>query len=119
MAAAKEIKHLERTYTIPLRKEYQKAPNWKRTRKAVVALREFLQKHMKAQEIKLSKEINETMWKHGVKNPPHHLKVTAKKDDKGVVHAELFGFVKKEKSAKKKTKETKALPQSESKEEKA
>ena len=121
MAAPKETFTLERTYTIPLRKESQKAPRWKRTRKTVRALREFLQKHMKSEDIKLSKEINEAMWKHGLRNPPHHLKVTVKKDEKGVVHAELFGVVKKEKPAEKKekgTKEVKALPTSEPQQEK-
>ncbi|MBI2145960.1 50S ribosomal protein L31e [Candidatus Woesearchaeota archaeon] len=121
MATAKETFTLERTYTVPLRKESQKAPRWKRTRKTVRALREFLQKHMKAEHIKLSKEINEKLWEHGLRNPPHHLKVTVKKDDKGVVHAELFGAVKKEKPAQKKgkgTKEAKALPPSEPPQEK-
>ena len=38
---------LERTYNVPLRKEYLKAPNWKRTQKAVKVLKEFITQHMK------------------------------------------------------------------------
>ena len=43
MAAKKETKIIERTYNVPLRKEYRKVPRWKRTKKAVKALKEFLQ----------------------------------------------------------------------------
>ena len=82
---------LERVYNVPLRKEYMKVPRYKRSKKAVKALREFLQKHMKSPDIKLSHAVNEKVWKHGIKNPPHHVKVTAKKDDKGTVIATLFG----------------------------
>lgn len=111
-------KSLERTYNVPLRKEYMKAPRWNRTKKAVTALRQFLAKHMKAEEVKLSKELNEELWKHGIKNPPHHVKVKAVKDKEGVVTAELFGAEKpvskkekKEKPAKKESK--KQTPQAE------
>lgn len=86
-----EIKTLERTYNIPLRKEYLKVANWKRTKKAVSAVRQFLKKHMKAEEVKLGKHLNEELWKHGIKNPPHHIKVTALKDEKDIIRAELFG----------------------------
>ncbi|MBU0461940.1 MAG: hypothetical protein KJ574_05120, partial [Nanoarchaeota archaeon] len=31
------------------------------------------------------------IWARGIKHPPHHVKVTVKKDSEGVVRAELFG----------------------------
>ena len=105
--AKKETKTttIERTYNVPLRREYLKVANWKRTKKAVSALRQFLAKHMKSEEVKLGKELNEHLWKHGIKNPPHHVKVNVSKDEKGVVKAELFGVKKKEvKEEKKETK---------------
>jgi large subunit ribosomal protein L31e len=89
-----DAKAIERTYTIPLRKEYMKVPRWKRTRKAVFALRQFLSKHMKSDDVKLGSLLNNHMWKHGGKNPPHHVKVNVKKDEKGIVNAELFGAPK-------------------------
>ena len=108
MAKAKtNEKSLERTYNVPLRKEYMKAPRWNRTKKAVTALRQFLAKHMKSENVRLSKELNEAMWKHGIKNPPHHIKVKAVKDDKGVVKAELMGA---EKPASKKAEKKEAKP---------
>lgn len=88
-----------------MRREYQKVPRWRRTKKAVKALKEFLQKHMKSEDVKLSKDLNEEIWKHGIRNPPHHVKVTVTKDDKGVVTADLFG---KKEVAPKPAKKTKA-----------
>jgi large subunit ribosomal protein L31e len=87
MAAAKEI---ERTYNVPLRKEYRKVPRWRKTKKAAKALREFLVKHMKSDNVKLGIDVNDELWKHGIRNPPHHIKVIAKKDDKGEVKVSLF-----------------------------
>jgi large subunit ribosomal protein L31e len=94
---------LERTYNVPLRKQYQKAPNWKRTERAVTGLRAFLVKHMKSENVKIGKELNDKLWLHGIKNPPHHVKITVTKDEKGVVRAELFG-AKKEAAVKAKSK---------------
>ena len=104
----------ERTYTIPLRKEFQKAPIYKRTKKAVAALRQFLQKHMKSEDVKLGRKLNEALWQRGITNPPHKVKVTATKNEKGEVHAELFGVIEKKearkeiKKAEKKAKEKSA-----------
>jgi large subunit ribosomal protein L31e len=108
MAKKEEAKLLERTYTIPLRREYSKVPGWRRTKKAVKACKEFLQKHMKSQDVKLSTTLNEKIWNHGGKNPPHHVKVTVTKDQEGVVKAELFGVKKKVEKTSKKT--PKAVP---------
>ena len=110
----------ERVYNIPLRKEFRKVANWRRTEKAVKALREFVVKHMKSDNVLLSKYVNKELWKHGIKNPPHHVKISAKKDDKGKVMVELAELpakakrelenqkdVDKKKEAKKKEEETK------------
>ena len=78
---------IERTYNIPLRKEFQKAPRWKKTKRAVAAAKSFLSKHMKSEDIRLGKDVNEAMWKHGGKNPPHHINVKVTKDKEGVVRA--------------------------------
>ena len=92
--AKKITTNIERTYTIPLRKEFRKVANWKQTKKAVSAVKVFLKKHMKSENVKLGASVNEKLWKHGIKNPPHHIKVTVTKDDKGEVKAELFGVKK-------------------------
>lgn len=82
---------IERTYNIPLRREFIKAPLNRKAKKASIALREFLVKHMKSDNIKIGKSLNEELWKHGIKNPPHHVKVSVIKDEKGAVYADLFG----------------------------
>ncbi len=93
---------MERTYIIPLRKGWLKASKYRRAKKAVNTLREFLVKHMKSEDVRLMPELNLEIWKHGMRNPPSRVKVNVSKDDKGVVKAQLFGVpmaqeVKKEK----------------------
>ena len=82
---------LERSYTIPLRREFLKAPTHKRTNRAVRAVKQFLQKHMKADSIKLGKNLNLKLWENGIRNPPHKVKINAIKDSEGIVRAELTG----------------------------
>ncbi|MBW2963660.1 60S ribosomal protein L31 [Candidatus Woesearchaeota archaeon] len=98
---------MERVYNVPLRREWLKAPKYQRGKKAVKALKEFLMKHMKSENVKIGKMANLEIWKHGIKNPPHHVQVKAVKDADGVVKAELVGFdyveekkIKKEKKGK-------------------
>jgi large subunit ribosomal protein L31e len=93
----------ERTYTVPLRKEFQKAPKYRRAKKAVNALRAFMQRHMKTDDVLIGPQLNMKLWERGIKNPPHHVKVTAIKDDKdNVARVELFGFEFKQKEKKEK-----------------
>lgn len=80
---------LERVYNVPLRREFLKVAKWRRTEKAVKALKEFVVKHMKSDNVVLGRYVNKELWKHGIKNPPHHIKISAKKDDKGKVMVEL------------------------------
>jgi len=82
----------ERVYNIPLRKKFLKVPRYRRTNKASIALREFIVKHMKSDDVRIGKRLNQELWKHGIRNPPHHVKVTIIKEDNGLVKAELFGY---------------------------
>lgn len=92
MAKAKESKIvLERTYNVPLRKEVLKTPKYKRAHKAMMALRQFLAKHMKSDQIIIGRHANMKVWEQGMRNPPHHIQVIAKKDDEGKVMVELVG----------------------------
>lgn len=93
---------LERTYIIPLRKNFIKRAKYKRAKRAVNIVREFLTRHMKSDDVKLGQMINRELWRRGIKNPPGKIKVVAIKDDKGVVKAELFGhkYVEKKREVK-------------------
>lgn len=113
---------IERTYTIPLRRAFLKAPRYKRAKRAVREVKYFLEKHMKVapENLKISNYINLEIWKHGMKNPPSRVRVNVKKDDKGIVTAELVGApveAKKEEKKKEVKKEdsTKETPKTEAK----
>ena len=99
----------EKTFNIPLRKEFQKAPKYKRAKKAVRAVREYLVKHMRNENVLIGPKLNLKIWEHGIKNPPHHVKVTAVEDKEGIVRAELFGFEFKKKEAKEKKAKPKGI----------
>ncbi|MFT4304743.1 MAG: 50S ribosomal protein L31e, partial [Candidatus Woesearchaeota archaeon] len=81
----------EKEYNIPLRKEFQKVPKYKRAKKAITGIKNFLKKHMKKEDIKIGPKLNEEVWEKGIKNPPHHVKVTAF-IEKDIVYAEKTGF---------------------------
>lgn len=106
---------LERVYSIPLRRETLKVPPFKKANKAVKTVQQFISKHMKSENVVIGKYLNLKIWHHGAKNPPHHVKVNAAKDDKGRVFVELADAPKekikveeKKKAAKKEEKEAKA-----------
>lgn len=82
---------MERAYNVPLRKGFQKAPKYRRAKKAINTLRGFLIKNMKSDNVKIGKYLNLELWKNGIKNPPHHVKVKVTKDSEGLVKAELVG----------------------------
>ena len=101
-------KPIERTYNVPLRKEFLKVPKHKRAKKAVTALKQFLVKHMKSENIKVGAYVNKEIWKRGIKSPPHHVKVNVTKDKEGLVNAELVGAPVETPKEEKETKEAKS-----------
>lgn len=82
---------IERVYNVPLRKEWLKVPLYQRAEKAVRALRQFTIRHMKSEEVIIGPHANMELWKRGMRNPPHHIKINAVKEDDGKVVIELFG----------------------------
>ena len=109
---------LEREYTIPIRKNLNKVPSYKRANKAVKTIKEFLIRHMKVRDgdlnkIKIDKYLNEFIWSRGIRKPPVKIKVKVKKDG-DIVKAELSempaGFVfKKSKLEKRAQKATETI----------
>ncbi|MBR9691812.1 hypothetical protein GOV06_03410 [Candidatus Woesearchaeota archaeon] len=117
---------LERSYNVPLRRRWMHVPKYKRAKKAVTTLKVFLIKHMKPGKdekgrllLNIGKYLNEELWKYGMKNPPHHIKIITKKDEKGLVTAELEGAPVEEKKEKKKKEVKKEEKKEEVKEDKA
>lgn len=85
---------LEREYVIPLRAEVNKAVNYKRARKGVVAIKQFIARHMKVADrdtdkVKLDVYLNNEVWYRGPKNAPNKIKVKAVKHANGNVTVTL------------------------------
>ena len=100
------MKGNEAEYIIPLRKEVMKVAKYDRTKKAVIAVRQYLQKHTKSKNVLLGKELNKRLQKGGRKNvvAKVHVKVL---QDEDKYRAELIGFpieLTKDKEDKKKGK---------------
>jgi large subunit ribosomal protein L31e len=92
--AEKKTEKTEQEYVIPLRGKYRHVARYKKTPKAVKSVKEFIARHMRIYDkdmnkIKLDKYVNEYLWARGIKNPPHKIKVLAKKDSEGIVSVEL------------------------------
>lgn len=84
---------LEREYVIPLKKSVLKAPRYRRAKKAIKVIKEFLAKHMKVEDrdtkkVKIDLYLNNEIWFRGIKKPANKIKVKAVKKG-GVVYAEL------------------------------
>ncbi|MFT4261551.1 MAG: 50S ribosomal protein L31e [Candidatus Woesearchaeota archaeon] len=81
---------LERNYTIPLRRDFVKVPKYRRAKRAISTIKSYLSKHMKSEDVRLGKHLNEYVWQNGIKNPPGKVSVIAIKHD-DFVTAEIAG----------------------------
>ena len=79
----------EKIYTIPLREAYKKAHR-KRVPYAARLVKSYLKTHMKADDVKIGKHLNDELWGRSISKPPRHVRVKAFKED-GVVKVELMG----------------------------
>ena len=104
---------LEREYVVPMRKGSLKVPRYRRAKKSVRILKEFIAKHMKVEDrdvnkVKIDIYLNNEIWFKGIKKPLAKIKVKAVKRN-GIVYVELADVpeavkFKMNKDAKKKTK---------------
>jgi len=94
-------KILERNYVVPLRKATIKTARWRRAKKAMITIRSFMKRHMKAETVKLGHELNELIWERGGKRVPSKVSVLARKKD-GVVKVNIVGIAEKKEEPKKK-----------------
>ena len=81
---------IERVITVPL-KATKMAPRSRRAKRAVKEVREFIARHMKAEEDKvwIDTKLNEKLWERGIQNPPSRISVKATKFDDGTVEVTL------------------------------
>jgi large subunit ribosomal protein L31e len=107
----------EKIFTINLRKNALKTPRWKKSNKASSTVREYLKRHMKAEDIKIGDSINKQIWSRGDQKPPVKIKIKAIKTDDDVVKAEMFGHVFEEELKEEKKKPEEKKTEEKSKEE--
>lgn len=75
---------VERIYTIPLSQAWA-TPTNRRTKRAISLVKEFATKHLKAKEVKISRDVNELIWTRGIRHPPRRISVKMVKDEDGIV----------------------------------
>jgi len=93
-AKKEDIKvELERVYIVPLKKGVLNVPRYRRAKKAVRVLKEFMVRHMGVRDrdlkkVKIDINLNNEIWFRGIKKPMNKIKVKAKKIG-GIVYVEL------------------------------
>jgi len=80
----------EQIITIPLLTA-KAAPRTKKSSKAILEVREYIAKHMKAdiEDVWLDQKLNEKIWDRGMKKPPARIRVKAVKFEDGLVEVSL------------------------------
>lgn len=79
----------ERIYTVPLRKAYWTGSRLRRSNRAVRHLREFVERHMKPEELLIQPEVNERIWARGIQKPPRRVRIRATKNSDNLVRVYL------------------------------
>ena len=90
---------IEREYVVPLRREFIKVQRYRRAKKALKALKEFMVQHMQVRDrdtrkIKVDVYLNNEIKFRGNRKPAHKIKVKAIKYDNGIVEVKLVNIPK-------------------------
>ena len=75
----------ERVYTIPLHHVHVVTPRGRRAPRSVRDVRAFIARHMRAEEVSISNEVNALLWSRSINKPPRRIKVRAVKDKEAKV----------------------------------
>ncbi len=98
----------ERIYTIPLLRA-KMAPRTRRAKKAVRLVKEFLQKHMKVEDVRIDSSLNELIWSRGLRKVPSKVRVKAVKTEETVWAYTPEAEVKIEEKKEKRKEEAKEI----------
>lgn len=98
-AEPKKSEEQGREYIIPLRKRWKNIPRYRRAKRAVKSVKEFLVRHMNVRDgdlnkIKVDKYLNEAIWARGIKKPLSKVKVRVISEG-GIFRAELVDMPEK------------------------
>ena len=83
-----KMEELTRTYVVPLGVVYE-APPYRRAKKAVIVIREFATRHMKARQVSIDVGVNQQIWARGIRHPPRRITLEMERDEDGVVKVRL------------------------------
>jgi large subunit ribosomal protein L31e len=87
----------ERIYTVNFRKAWI-TPQYRRTDRVINILREFAERHMKTDDIKIDQYLNRYLWQRGKTNPPRRVRVRMTKDETDTVVVSLYEELKERES---------------------
>lgn len=79
----------EQVFTIPLR-DACKTQRKGRAAEAVKLVKQFIKKHLDVNEVRVSSDLNQKIWKKGAENPPRRIRARATKPTEDV--AEVFSL---------------------------
>ncbi len=83
-----KVEPLTRVYTVPLGVAVE-APPYRRAKVAIRIIRDFTKRHMKAEEVSISEDVNEVIWSRGIKHPPRRIRLEMERDEDGLVSVKL------------------------------
>jgi len=73
-----------RIYTVNLAKAWD-TPKYRRTDRVINIIREFTQRHMQTDKIKIDQDLNRHIWSRGKTNPPRKIRLRMIKEDDDTV----------------------------------
>jgi large subunit ribosomal protein L31e len=93
----------EKVMVIPLKNKARRSAKNMRMNRSVRTVREFLSRHMRTEpsNVRISQQLNESLWKGGLHNPPSRIKVKVSTDGEGKVFASLLDEKERTKKEKK------------------
>jgi large subunit ribosomal protein L31e len=81
--------NLTRIYTVNLAKAWD-TPKYRRTDRVINIIREFTQRHMQTNKVKIDQDLNRHIWSRGKKNPPRKIRLRMIKEDDDTVVVSSF-----------------------------
>ena len=78
-----------RIYTMNLAKAWD-TPKYRRTDRVINMIKEFTQRHMQTNKVKIDQDLNRHIWSRGKKNPPRKIRLRMIKEDDDTVVVSSF-----------------------------
>jgi large subunit ribosomal protein L31e len=73
-----------RIYTVNLSKAWD-TPKYRRTDRVINVIKEFTERHMQTDKVKIDQDLNRHIWSRGKKNPPRKIRLRMVKEDDDTV----------------------------------